>query len=322
MSDAVVEAATAAVTGTPATDTSSTPAADPTSADSSLGAAQAAYKAAIAAQAAPETEAAAEVPAATAEKPAEPAKDPAKELEAGGDEKLGRVFNRISRLEDELKAAKGETDTLKQRAARADELEAEKQLFLSDPEKFFTNYGWDKETIRDYIVNGPSAVKPEAAKVRKETQTLKQEMEALKAELRAKDEAGQVQQAKARIPAALAPDKAKFPTLHAYYDQPAEMADAIYGVINATYQQQKTVLTVHEAAEAVEKVLAEQAKRFSRASSKEPEPSTKQPATKQPSPTLTNVPPSSSNPPIPQEESQDDDHFEEALAVMRQFKKK
>lgn len=329
MSDAVVEAATAAATGAPETAPTATETSAPTtpSADAlpTFDDALAVYQATKAKNTAAEEPAVeAKTEAAPAET-AEPKKEAAKELEAGdevGDHKLARVFNRISRLEDDLKSARGETDGLKARAARADELEAEKALFLKDPEKFFKGYGWDQDTIRDYVVNGPKALKPEVAQQRSETQELRKQLDDLKNERRAEADAKQVAEAKLRIPAMLKPDEAKFPTLHSYYDEPGELADAIYGVINAGYQQQKTVLTVHEAAEAVEKVLSAQAKRFSRARSKEPEPSTKQPATKQPSPTLTNVPPATSNPPKQEEESEDSDNFAAALAVYKQRAKK
>lgn len=316
MSDAVVEAATAAVTApsTPTVPAAATPPAPASDALPTIDDAIATYKAAKTANEAPAAE-----PTKVETPPAEPPKDPAKELEAGdaGDAKLAKVFNRISRLEQERDEARAEKETLKSKAAKAEALEAEKALFLKDPEQFFKTYGWDQETIRDYVVNGPKALKPEVAQQRSETQELRKQVEELKNERRAEAEAKQVAEAKSRIPALLKTDEAKFPTLHAYYDQPGEMADAIFNVISITYQQQKTVLTVHEAAEAVEKVLEEQAKRFSRARSKEPEPSTKQPATKQPSPTLTNVPPGSSQPSKPPEESTDEENFAAALAILK-----
>lgn len=232
------------------------------------------------------------------------------------DEKIARIWGRISGLEKERDAAKGEIESLRAKAARAAELEAKIRGFHDDPEALFTEVAWDADKIRDYITNGKKAPSLETQRVAKDTADVRQQLEQLRGELRQRDEVMQIERAKVQILDQIKPEAASLPYLHAYYDKPGELADAVWGVINATYQQQKTVLSVTDAAKVVERVLVEQAQRFSRARSQAPGSSTA-PATKPVSPTLTNTPPGSSSSKKSPEESSDEENFQTAVQLLK-----
>lgn len=232
------------------------------------------------------------------------------------DEKIARIWGRISGLEKERDAQKSENEALRAKAARADALEAKIRGFHDDPEALFTEVKWDADKIRDYITNGTKAPSLETQRVAKDTAELRKELEQLRAEGRQRDEAAQVEAAKAQILDQLKPEVEALPYLHAYYEKPGELANAVWQVISATYQQQKTVLSVPEAAKVVERVLAEQAQRFSRARSQTPGSSTA-PAPKPVSPTLTNTPPGSSNSKKSPEDSSDEENFASAVQLLK-----
>jgi hypothetical protein len=261
--------------------------------------------------------------AATEVKP-DPAALPAPEPEAttpppvpeSEDEKIARIWGRISGLERERDAQKGEIESLRAKAARADALEAKIKGFHDDPEALFSEVAWDADKIRDYITHGKAAPSIETQKVAKETADVRRELAELRSQLQQRDEAAAVEQAKGRILDQIKPEAAGLPYLHAYYDQPAEMANAIWQVISATYQQQKTVLSVPEAAKVVEKVLSEQAQRFSRARSQSPGSSTA-PAAKPVSPTLTNTPAGSSTSKKSPEDSSDEENLAAAVQMLK-----
>lgn len=234
----------------------------------------------------------------------------------GEDEKIARIWGRISGLEKERDAQRAENEALRAKAARADALEAKIRGFHDDPEALFTEVKWDADKIRDYITNGKTAPSLETQRVAKDTADVRKELEELRGELRQRDQASQVERAKVQILDELKPAAASLPYLHAYYEKPGEMADAVWGVINATYQQQKTVLSVADAAKVVEKVLTEQAQRFSRARSQTPGSSTA-PAAKPVSPTLTNTPPGSSNSKKSPEDSSDEENFQTAVQLLK-----
>lgn len=247
------------------------------------------------------------------EKPAE--EDPDAKLDA----KLSRVFNRVSALEEQLNAAQAEAAKNAVDAERARKRDKAFEEFKRNPAALFEEVGWEPDTIREYIISGPKAPAVETAKVSKETQALAQQLADLKRELAQRDEAAQMAAAKSRVPEILKPSADKFPTLFAYYDDHGEMADVLLNVMTRAHQEQKQI-TLTEAAESVERVLADQAKRFSRASSKSSEPSSPTAPTSKPaSPTLTTVPTGSAT--KPPEKSLDDmtdqERFELAKQTMR-----
>lgn len=258
------------------------------------------------------------------EKPADPSALPAPDPEVttptpvpeSEDEKIARIWGRISGLEKQRDAQKGEIEALRAKAERADALEAKIRGFHDDPEALFTEVKWDADKIRDYITNGKAAPSLETQRVAKDTADVRQQLEQLRTELRQRDEVATIERAKVQILDQIKPEAAALPYLHAYYDKPGEMADAVWGVINATYQQQKTVLSVTDAAKVVERVLVEQAQRFSRARSQAPGSSTA-PAPKPVSPTLTNTPPGSSSSKKSPEESSDEENFQTAVQLLK-----
>jgi hypothetical protein len=254
-----------------------------------------------------------DAPALPAPEPEPTTPPPVPEAE---DEKIARIWGRISGLEKERDAQKGEIESLRAKAARADALEAKIKGFHDDPEALFSEVAWDADKIRDYITHGKAAPSIETQRVAKETADVRRELTELRMQLQQRDEAAAVEQAKGRILDQIKPEAPSLPYLHAYYDQPAEMANAIWQVISATYQQQKTVLSVPEAAKVVEKVLSEQAQRFSRARSQSPGSSTA-PAAKPVSPTLTNTPAGSSTSKKSPEDSSDEENLAAAVQMLK-----
>lgn len=257
---------------------------------------------------------------AAQEKPTEPAK-PAAEPPADEDAKMARVFNRISRLEDELATARREAEQNRADADRGRKREEAFKKFKEDPKALFDEVGWDHETIRDFVINGPKATKVEQAGLTREQQTLADEVKALKAQLESERHGQQMAAAKARIPELLKPEADKYPTMFTYFESPTEMAETLFGVMAQAQQDQKTV-SLSDAAASVEKVLADQAKRFSRARSETQESSTPAPASKPATPTLTTIPSGSVTPPSKSlDDMTDAERMAAAIATMRPARK-
>lgn len=252
---------------------------------------------------APETKAEAAEAAATATLPDEGQTPPAPDPDPT-DAKLNRVFNRIAALEKERDEARGYVSRLAERAKRADELESKFQALKADPREWMKESGWDQDTLADFILRGDQAVSPQLATVEARHKALEDEVRALRAEREQSKQEQQTHEFVSSIPSQLGEHKSKFPTLTSYFDSDAEMAQQIFGVMRSAYQDRKTELTVLEAAQGLENVLANQAKRFARrASSETPTTSTPASATK-PTPTLTNKSTASPSPASPET----DDH--------------
>lgn len=251
---------------------------------------------------APETKAEAAEAAAAAtlpegQTPPAPDSDPT-------DAKLNRVFNRIAALERERDEARGFASRLSERAKRADELETKFNALKADPREWMKESGWDQDTLADFILRGDQAVSPQLATVEARHKALEDEVRALKAEREQSKQEQQTHEFISSIPGQLVEHKSKFPTLASYFESDGEMAQQIFGVMRSAYQDRKTELTVLEAAQGLENVLANQAKRFARrASSESPTTSTPASATK-PTPTLTNKSTASPSP----ASSEIDDH--------------
>lgn len=237
---------------------------------------------------APETKAEAATTAAEASLPPEPGKETPPPDADPTDAKLNRVFNRIAALERERDEARDYARKFAEGAKRAEELEAKLAKLKTDPREWMQESGWNQDTLADYILKGDEAVSPKLTTVEQRQKALEIEVQQLRAE---RDQAVHEQRTReyiATIPAQLAEHKSKFPTLSAYHDTDASLAEHVFSVMRSAYQNQKTELTIFEAAQGLEDVLANQAKRFARrASSETPTTSPAASATK-PTPTLTN----------------------------------
>lgn len=214
--------------------------------------------------------------------PVAPTEDPT-------DAKLNRVFTRIAALERERDEARVYAQRLAERAQHADALEAKLSKLKADPREWMKEAGWNQDTLADYILKGDEATSPQIAQVEQKYKTLEEEVRALRAEREQATHEKRTQEFVSSIPAQLGADKAKFPTLSSYFESDTEMAQQIFAVMRSAYQDRKTELTVLEAAQGLENVLANQAKRFARRASSEP-PTTSPTASapKPPTPTLTN----------------------------------
>jgi hypothetical protein len=246
-------------------------------------------------------------PAATPEAPkAEPQDD--------FDAKAARYFNKVAALEKERDTARAELEQLRARAKRADELENAKT-----PEEYFKARGWGPEVLQDYILNGPKAVAPEIVEVKSETAKLREELAALRAERQQADQARQIEQYKASIPAQLG-DGHGLQYLGAYYaGNKQEMADHVFNVMEAAYRKSGTQLSVLEAAKAIDKALGEQARRFQSVSQSAPAQATNAPAQASPSaPSLNNRTPVAA--PEPRKSTETPDflpNYDEAVQLLR-----
>lgn len=235
----------------------------------------------------PETKAEAADAAAASVLPDDAAPKTPPAPDADQDAKLNRVFNRIAALEKERDEARGYVSRLADRAKRADELEAKFAEIKTDPRKWMQEAGWTQDTLADYILKGDQAVAPAIATVEQKYKSLEDEVRQLRAEREQAVHEQRTQQFVSSIPAQLGEHKSKFPTLTSYFENDGEMAQQIFSVMRSAYQDRKTELTVLEAAQGLENVLANQAKRFARRASSETPTTSAAPATK-PTPTLTN----------------------------------
>lgn len=224
---------------------------------------RAAREAKAGAKSAPE---AAPTPAAEPETaaPPEPAK-PAPAADAG-DEKLARLFERVSNMERERLTERAELEKL--RAARAED-EKLWANFRQDPESLFKRVGWDPETIKDYIVNGKTSSRVAQSESDRKLAELEKKLAGWEESLKAREAQAQADAFRASIPAQLS--KGQYPYAQAFFDSPDEFAAQVHAVI-ANGVQQGVQLSVPEAASAVEQSLADHDKRLSRARSKSPAP--------------------------------------------------
>ena len=233
------------------------------------------------------------------------------------DAKLARVLNRISRLEDERNAARAaaaERDTelakLRERAKFADDYERDLAEFHDDPERLFKRVKWDQAKIQDYVVNGPSKVDAVTERVSRETAELKARLERFERAEAERTQANRIADFKATLPTQLQEKKDAYPHVLAFYENPSELADALFGIMESTYRSQNgKELTVDETAKVLETTLSGYYERLSRARSQNPpvaDPTAPSRTTKPSSaPTLTNTPPVASKPPTPAEEDDD-----------------
>ena len=245
------------------------------------------------------------------------------------DAKLARVFNRIERLETERNQAQraaqereAEVARLKERAAFADQYEKDLAEFREDPERLFTKVKWDRQTIEDYIANGPRKVDTVAAAAERRTQELEARLARFEKAEAERETANRREQFKADLPRQLAGKEDQYPYTHAFYDKPAELADALFGVMAEAYRTQNREMTADETAAVLESTLASHFERLNRTRSKAPAGQTPnspapvgtpKPA---PTPTLTNTSPAATRPP-PTDSDSDDDLLEIAKQTLR-----
>jgi len=285
----------------------------------------AAYREVRAAQVPPDPDVPVSVPAPDAG--AQPAAAPP--AESAEDAKLAKIFNRISRLEDERNQAtravqerEAEVARLKERAAYADQYEKDLAEFREDPERFFTKIKWDRQTIEDYIAHGPRKVDTAVAATERRTQELEARLAKFEKAEAERELANRREQYKAALPAQLAGKEDQYPHVFAFYDKPHELAEALFGVMSEAYRGQNREMTPDETAAVLESTLASHAERLNRTRSKSPAgtnpPNPPAPVggpKPAPTPTLTNNPPATRPP--PSDSDNDDDLLEIARQTLR-----
>lgn len=210
----------------------------------------------------------------------EPVAEPAKAAEPAGaplpvpdpaqpavdsDEKLAKMFARISGIEAERQKERGELAALRVEAARAKEYDDSFAKFRSDPQQLFERVGWDAETISAYIKGDPTPVRQAAAETAAEKKFAA--MEARLTELTAtiqKEREGQIiQQLRNQLPGLLqGPGADKFPTSAVFFRAaPHEFSDAVMATVSQARASGKE-LSYEEAATAVENVIRSHKERF------------------------------------------------------------
>lgn len=237
------------------------------------------------------------------------------------DRRLERVLTRITRLEDERKAAQNavaerdaELAKLRERAKAADEYEADLAKFREDPDVFFRRVKWDAAKIQDYIVNGPSKVDAATSRVESETQELKKRLEKFEAAEAERTRQSREREFKAALPKQLEGKDSDFPFTLSFYDSPDSLADALFNVMADTYRSQNRELTTAEAASVLETTLKTHHERLTRGRQAKTGPAT---AAKPTTPTLTNTPPAPASKTSPSESDSDDDLLAAATAALR-----
>lgn len=184
------------------------------------------------------------------------------------DEKYARLFERVSSMEVQRKAEAGEVETLRQKAKRADELEAKWSKWKEDPEQLFSSIGWDADTISAYITGDKTKVKQQTALSETE-----QKIAALEKKLQERDEKEandrarseqerQITTLRTQLPALLSGDGAKkMPNSARYFKgHGQEYADALIMTVQGSRANGKD-LSFEEAAVAVENVIKAQRQR-------------------------------------------------------------
>jgi hypothetical protein len=273
------------------------------------------------AEAAPDSPPKGDVPVSAKPEPEAPTEPKIDPLDKKFDERFDRLAKNLTKSESDKLAAE----------QRAKQLEAEnarfKELFSygkTDPAKLFKEIEWDHKKVEDYAT-GKYVPTPEVAKVTTLVEQQAKELAELKAALAARDVEQNIQAYKASQITAAIPTAApaeKYPYLHHYFSGDAKrITDEIYGVMNAAYQGgEGKVLTVEEAAHAINKHWEDVAKRLSpRSSSETPE---KTPPQK---PSAVNAKPKQVATPAPEDAdeplSDDERRMKEALAVMKAAKR-
>lgn len=252
--------------------------------------------------------------------PAPPAAEHTTPVVDPADAKLDRIFTRIAALEKERDEARGSLSRLEAEAATGREAREKLERLRKSPKELIKELGWNQDTLADYVLKGDDAVSPQLTAFEQQQADLKREIEQLRHERAQEQQARKIEEFKGTIPAQLKDAKASLPHVSSYFDSEREMADAVWRVMATAYQQQKTELTVLEAAKAVENVLSEQAKRFTRASSQSPASSNPASAPKPPAPTLTNR--ATTTPTTSVVESDETSpNFKAAAELLRSFRK-
>jgi hypothetical protein len=242
-------------------------------------------------------------PAPAAAEPPAPADD------VVTDAKLNKIFGRIAALERERDEARSSLSRFEQEAKDANEAKAFRDSFKKNPVQALKEAGWSQDAIAEYVLKGDEAVSPQISAQDAKIRELEQKLQHVERQrITAEQQRNIENYVNNELPKALSTATEKLPYLHTYYETERDRAQAVFDVMRNVYQQQKTAdgrpveLTPLEAAQAVENVLAEQAKRFSRrASSESPAPSKTAPAPKPSAPTLTNKPTSSPAPVEPED---------------------
>lgn len=237
------------------------------------------------------------------------------------DDKLERVLQRLQQAEADKLAQAQELKTLREKAAKADEYEAEWANAGANPGAVFKRAKWTPQDIENYVKTGVLPKNPEIERVSKDlgdkTTKLEQELAELRAWRANQEGQAAIQSEKTQIAKELKDLAEKHPFTFARFENETEMVEEIFGVMVAAYQDGKRILSTQDVLSASEEHWAKVAERLTRASSKSPDP---KPAKTTPATKVTTKP---TTPP----ESEEDDGMDEderdmarAVAYYRQQK--
>lgn len=204
------------------------------------------------------------------------------------DQRLMRLLQQVQAQEREL-VARRQTDGLSaEEAAEAKRLIQLKKMAKTDPEVWFREAGWDKETIENYIqTGGQTPLKPIQAEFEGKISTLNKQIEEMKAFMAQQQQQAAIMQFKGVIPQHISANEDDYPHLTSYYDSQIDQMEAVWNVIHHARTVEQKSLTVAEAAGRLEKALATEAEKFAKAQSKKGKPA-KTETTKTPTQTLNN----------------------------------
>lgn len=230
------------------------------------------------------------------------------------DDKLERVLARLQQAEADKLAQAQELKTLREKAAKADEYEAEWANAGSNPGAVFKRAKWTPQDIENYVKTGVLPKNPEIERLSKDLGEKSTKLEQELAELRqwrANQEAQHaIQTEKGVIANELKDLKEKHPFTFARFESEAEMVEEVFGVMVAAYQDGKRILSTQEVLSASEDHWAKVAERLTRASSKSPDP---KPAKTTPATKVTTKP--TTPPESEEDDGMDDDERDMARAI-------
>lgn len=229
------------------------------------------------------------------------------------------VLSKIAKLEHAAEEAGSARDA---HASRVAELEAKladasqyQSLAATDPLALLQKLGLTPDAVADYVTNGPKKADPKLTALEQK----QAQLDAALAKIQEREEAGARDQRtvayKTAIPAQLESEKGALPHLHAFYETPADLANAVFEHQMAVYAGGKgEELTPLVAAKRLESALVQAKTRFAKLHGIGAAAAGKPPARG-----LTNQSPVAAAPKaVKDEDLSDDDLLAAAVATLRQ----
>lgn len=144
------------------------------------------------------------------------------------------------------------------------EIRARDEAERANPGLAFKRMGWTEKDITDFVLNGAQTPPPGAqmSDISRQIQELRQQNEQLQASIAEREAQRELASFKATIPAQVTEKTA--PHVCALYENPADRAEAIWGIIHAVHRNENRVISITDATVALETLLSQQAAKLGR----------------------------------------------------------